>query len=290
MRGLAFIFILPVLLLAGCDSSIYEKTIADDTSPEAKAEQLEIHLDNKEYGKIISVLERSDGVYTSYTDREKYLLQLAYLGSTGFDLLDNLEDFLGDDDKELTDVFIKSIAGSDGFADTEIIDKKRDVYTEIISIDANYNPDRDHDIAFIAGLTASIDTIMLIGNFAQEALNDILGGSVGGVAIENISFSSDDPNYIGKVFEEIANDPDTAKADDLRSKIEEKIETIINNVVALEDTVKLLLGSDSSDTLDELEEFLDDMRKPAPCDKNTDADHCIDKDSVYDFIMEKIAS
>jgi hypothetical protein len=284
MRGLVFFFC--VFIILGCDSSIYENNIADDKSPEAKAEQLEIDLDDGKYSKIISTLERSDGVYTSYSDREKYLLQLAYLGSTGFDIIGNLEEFLGDKgDKDLTGVFLKSISGIEGFADGAVIQNKRSVYALIRGIDsAVNNPAQEHNIAFAAGLAASIDTFMLIGNFADELLTGILDGKLGGVPMDNISFDSDDPNYIGKVFEEIEKDP--AASDALLDKIDTSLTEIVTNVDALENTIAILGGG--TENLKDLEEFLDEMRRPN-CDKSIDPDRCLDRDSIHDYIKNHIA-
>jgi hypothetical protein len=282
MRSLAVIALLAVFALFGCDSSIYENTIADDNSAEAKSEQLEIYLDEKNYSKIIGELARSDGNYSSYTDREKYLLQLAYLGSTGFDLLAHLEEFLEEGESDLTSVFIKSIGGG-SFADTALINAKRDRYALIRDIDANHNPAHNYDIAFVAGITSAVDTIMLIGNFAEDLLIEFFGGKMGGA--EGISFDSDAPNYIGNVFDSI--EPGSAAETELLNKIEDNITAIVENVGTLEDTITLLLGSDSGDTLDDLEEFLNDMRKPG-CDKDYDPDNCIDKDSIHAFINKKI--
>jgi hypothetical protein len=274
-------------MISSCDSSVYENNIADDKSSEAKAEQLEIDLDDGNYSKIIGALERPDGVYASYSDREKYLLQLAYLGSTGFDIIENLKEFLGDNgDKDLTGVFLKSISGIEGFADGTVIQSKRNVYALIRGIDsvAN-NPAREHNIAFAAGLAASIDTFMLIGNFADELLTDILDGTLGGVPADNISFNSDDPNYIGKVFEEIADDP--VASDALLDKIDDSFIEIAENVDALEGTIALLGGGTAN--LKDLEKFLDDMRRPN-CDKNTAPDRCLDRDSIRAYINNHIAT
>jgi hypothetical protein len=281
MRSLAVIALLAVFALFGCDSSIYENTIADDNSAEAKAEQLEIYLDDKNYLKIISELEHSDGDYSTYTDREKYLLQLAYLGSTGFDLLAHLEEFLGEGENDLTSVFIKSIGGG-SFADADLITSKRLRYSFIRAIDTNHNPSRDYDIAFIAGITSAVDTIMLIGSFAEELLNEFFDGAMGGA--EGISFDSNAPNYIGKVFDSI--EEGSAAETELLNKIGNNIDDIVENVGTLEDTIKLL---GSGDTLDDLEDFLSDMRTTDPsCDKDTDPDNCINKDSIHTFIKTKI--
>jgi hypothetical protein len=279
----ALVFFLCIFIILGCDSSIFENNIADDKSSEAKAEQLEIDLDDGNYSKIISALERADRAYTSYSDREKYLLQLAYLGSTGFDIIGNLEEFLGDD-KDLTGVFLKSISGTGSFT-KETISGKRDVYTLIRDINsAENNPAREHNIAFAAGIAASIDTFMLIGSFADDLLTDFLGGSLGGA--EHISFDSDDPNYIGKVFAEITSDP-LASAE-LTNKIVGSLEKIVENVEVLEETIALLGGG--TEDIKDLEEFLDEMRDPN-CDKNNDTDNrCLTAASMQEYIDEHITT
>ncbi|MDR2104543.1 MAG: hypothetical protein LBP51_02180 [Deferribacteraceae bacterium] len=279
MRAFTLFLLLSAFIYIGCDSNIYEKTIADDDGDAAQAEQLELYLDDKNYTKIISILEGGD--YNSYTDREKYLLQLAYLGSTGFDLLSNLEEFLGDDnDKELTDVFIKSIAGANSFANSGVISAKRAVYKNIVKIDADYNQSRDNDISFAAGLTATIDTVMLIGSFADDLLNNTSLG----VNFDQVSFNADDPNYIGKVFGEIAGSPTDVAA--LKGMIDAKLGDIIDNTGALEKVITQLGGSGAASDLKDLEEFLDEMRDPT-CIK-TEYDSCLTKDSIYNFIDLKI--
>jgi hypothetical protein len=276
MRKLAF-FILCVFIISGCDSSIFENNIADDKSSAAKAEQLEIDLDDGNYSKIISALERADGIYTSYSDREKYLLQLAYLGSTGFDIIGNLEEFLGDEDgKDLTGVFLKSISGTGSFTN-ETISDKQSIYTLIRDINsAENNPAREHNIAFAAGIAASIDTFMLIGKFADDLLTYIPG-------MENISFDSDAPNYIGKVFDEIADDP--AASGDLDNLIAGSLDEIVENIGVLEETIAILGGG--TENLQDLEEFLDEMRRTG-CDKNIETDRCLDAGSIRAYINSHI--
>jgi hypothetical protein len=264
-------------MISGCDSSIFENNIADDKSSAAKAEQLEIDLDDGNYSKIISALELPGGVYTSYSDREKYLLQLAYLGSTGFDIIGNLEEFLGDSSgKNLTGVFMKSISGTGSFTE-EIIQSKRDVYTLIRNINslAN-NPSQEHNIAFAAGIAASIDTFMMIGDFANQLLTYIPD-------LDDISFDSNAPNYIGKIFDEIASNP-TASGD-LDALIVDSLTDIVANVEALEDTITILGGE--TENLKDLEEFLDEMRRDN-CDKNAEADRCLDAGSIRDYIDSRI--
>jgi hypothetical protein len=237
-------------LILSC-ANIFEDTIANDSSGAAKAEKLELALDARDYDTIINKLQKPDGDYSRLSTREKYLLQVAWLGKTGFNAVDVLSSFFTDDDgddKTTADILLSSLAAStqSGNASNEVLNEKQEYYKKVIAIkDITDDP----DIKTAAGIAASLDTLMSVTRLAN-ALN---GGN------GDVSFNSEDSNYIGNVFTGNYSNKDDLK-DDIDIALaglggDGFLNEITGNVDLLNETIAILGGDNNTDIADKMKEY-----------------------------------
>jgi hypothetical protein len=240
---------LTLTLAFGC-SNIFEDTIANDSSKEAKAEKLEMALTSRDYNAIIGALDNPAGNYGGLSAREKYLLQMAWLGKSGFTALDILTEFFKDDDNRSTsDILLASLGNTAKNVDTALITGKRAYYSKTMAMKAQSGGVQDIDT--VAGVAATLDTLMVVTLIAEK-MNTITG-------IEGVSFDKDAPNYIGAQVEAIDDKDDLEDLiENLSQAADIDLAELVTNIELLKDSIGSLGGTDS-DIGEKFDEYTQDI-------------------------------
>ena len=247
-------FLLSLFALTACGDSNLFNSAADENSNHASRDALEFALNNRDYGFVISKLENKN--YNDLTLREKYLLQSAWLGASGFSLLGNIGE-LFEDDITFTDIIMST--QTDGSAITlQSIKDKRGYYSKVVDMcNVSKNGAKDGDIDFIGGVASMLDSIMVISQISVS-----WGGS-------SVSFDKNSPNYIGNIFN------NKSEAEIRGSITAELVSDLNNNMDQLDDTVSVLSGGKSKDVRDKMDEFKADI---------TNNSGVVTIDSLYAYI------
>jgi hypothetical protein len=258
-KAIALVFVLSVLL-SGC-KNIFEDTIANKNSKEAQEEKLELALDEHDYDTIILMLDPNpvataaavnapnDYIHLAgLNSREKYLLQMAWLGKSGFNAVDVLSDFLKDDSDSTSDILLRSLAPAGGAATTAVLNEKQKLYKQVKAI--NSFGIGDKDIQTAAGIAATLDTLMAVTRVANELVSSLPG--------TDVSFVKGDPNYIGDVI-----------AGKSQTEIESAIATalpvlddIVDNITLLNDTITRLVPGADTDMYEKFDEYIYEFKDP----------------------------
>jgi hypothetical protein len=260
-------------LVSACD--------ADKNSDVAKAYDLEMALEARNYDKIISKLQNDDVEntdYTSLSQREKYLLQMAWIGKSGFNIIDIVDQFF-EDDADTTEILFSSVSAGASNADRDALSSKKAYYKLVNIIDnSDNNPNHfDLDINTAAGIASALKAIIIISELAADLANVV---SIPGVDLDNISFDKNAPNYVGNVFDNATDDQLKEQIDNMN--IDEIIETI-NDLSKAVDNLDTVTVSDEEDAAKVQEKFNDFLNKIADCSFNT----CVvTKESVEKYVNE----
>lgn len=267
-------------LLLFCIFGIISACSTDEDSKEAKAYELEMALEAKNYDKIISELQNSDVTdidYTRLSQREKYLLQMAWIGKSGFSALDIIDQFF-EDNADTTDILFSSVSAGTASADKAALTAKKDLYSLVSAMDNDVN-NRDHfdlDINTASGIASALKSVIIVSDLAL-GLSEI--ANISGVSPDNISFDKDAPNYVGNIFDNVTND-------DLKDKINEMVdvEELNKTIEDLSSAVDNLASiSNEDDTAEVKEKFDDFLNKISNCRSGT----CeVTKDSLESYINE----
>lgn len=233
------------MLLFACSDNLFDGFISDKNSDAAKKDKIENALNNKDYGYIISELGSKD--LATLSPRERYVLQCAYMGEAGFDMLNNIEKFY-EDNATTSNIILQSLNGGDN-ASVDDIRAKRESYAKAIEI-SNAFPD-DNNVAFAGGLAAASDVMMLM---AEIAANEN-----GGV----VSF--DDNNTDGSYIMDIYTNMDPADlnnaltAADAANVVSERLDPIDRgaSAVASDDPAK------KNDVQKKIDDYTKELKDPA---------------------------
>ena len=144
----------------------------DDTSTWS----MELALDEGNYQHVINTLAGKG----SLSDREIYLLQCAYMGKAGFDLVGNLDKFL-DNAGSTTNVLGILLNSPNGKLDSVAAGLRSDLYSRAVALGQNRNlaVNKDKDIALATGLSASMQVVMEAIKLASQ-----VGGTCAGQEID----------------------------------------------------------------------------------------------------------
>jgi hypothetical protein len=285
------------VLFCACDN-IFEETIADKNSGAAKTEELEIALNDRNYDKIISGLGFNPdktgtdtpqaSQFSGLSAREKYLLQNALLGKTGFNAVDILSAFLEDDNNDSTsDVLLKSLSSADKDASDEVLNPKQKRYAWAKKIKDTALDDKD--IATAAGIAATLDTLMAVTKIANNLLGEL--GDLAEIA-ENVSFDPQDDNYIGKVFNAEQFTNETTRQEAIENAInavfpDDTLSGIVENITMLEDTIKLLVPEGQTEMVEKLNEYTDKFKEMNNTTGKLEIKENITPAELADFIMDQ---
>ncbi|MDR1627127.1 MAG: hypothetical protein LBT33_11370 [Spirochaetia bacterium] len=268
--------VLVVVAFSACEN-IFEDTIANKDSAEADAEDLELALSRRNYDAVIKGLgfdpdataDPTQAELAALRTREKYLLQMAWLGKTGFSTVDVLDAFLKDDSGHTSDILLQSFSSGD-LASNDVLDFKQKRYKWTKKIQEADAAD-DKNIKTAAGIAATLDTLMSVMRVANA-----LAGT-------DVSFNKDDPNYIGNIIggktpTEIEAEIDTVF--DLSGS--GNLDSIQENIELLNGTIISLVPDGDTDMYDKFNEFITTF--DADGDGQIDT---IDKTSLAEFIYNQ---
>jgi hypothetical protein len=279
-KKMILLAVLAAALFLGC-SNIFEDTIADKSSDAADQEELELALNARSYDKIIGALDGNPTATQAgncthlqgLSLREKYLLQMAYLGKSGFNAVDILSAFLETDSESTSDVLLKSLSAADKTATNDVLNKKQAFYKGVKAI---RRISADKDVMTAAGIAATLDTLMSVTRVANK-LAEIMG-----VTGEGVSFDPGDPNYIGKIFDSGNFLNETARKTAIESAINSSgivLTDIHEDVDLLDDTIKVLVPAGQTDMTDKLNEYTEQFKT------GNDVKASITEADLADFIM-----
>ena len=254
MKIKALILAAVCILLFAC-ANIFEP-IADKDSKEAKAEELELALENHDYQKIIGQLDGDAAHLQKLSLREKYLLQMAWIGKTGFTAISILDTLFDDNSANTSNILIQSFASKDKQINTDDYNKKNVLYVKARDMNGLlFNPTQEKNISTASGIAASLDMLMSVTHIAK-LLNP---------GIPYISFDSNDPNYIGDIFKGKYADA-TALETAINGafpnalELQDFLDNMQTNVTSLGKTIEQLIGQDdSTDISKKLDEYLNDF-------------------------------
>jgi hypothetical protein len=282
---LLLLAVLVMALFSACEN-VFEDTIADKDSAKADAEDLELALNNRNYGAIIGGLGFKLGAaptqaqLQALSTREKYLLQMALLGESGFNAVDVLDTFLKDrdDSGSTSDILLQSFSVGQ-VASSDVLTAKQKLYGWTKDIE-KADTGKDKHIKTAAAIAATLDTLMGVINVANT-LKDILDGLPAGTA--ELSFDKNDSNYIGNIIKDEDVDKDKIK-DAIQKVVDENsafLDSIGENIELLEGTIKDLVPEGDTEMYDKFDEFIADFRDPAT------GKIAIDKEKLSQFISDQ---
>ncbi|MDR0453270.1 MAG: hypothetical protein LBH05_00495 [Deferribacteraceae bacterium] len=245
------VFFLLLSILTSCGDNLFNSE--SDTTDKTNLDRLEFALNEKDYDFIIDKLGNKD--FNSLSLREKYLIQCALMGKSGFSLLGNLGD-LFDDDIKFTDILMKTQTDGNNISQASI-ELKRFNYSVIKKVCSDSDI-TDGDNEFICGLAAALDTMMLISDMARR-----LGSG-------SVSFDPDSPDYIGKIL-------GSKSEDEIKLLVDQGfIDSITSNMDQLDSAMNNLAGKDES-VKNKMNDFKTDL---------TGGSSSATPDSVYAFISK----
>ncbi len=256
MRRL-LVILLSVFIMTACSDNLLEG-MADKNSDNAKLDELEFRLNDKDYDYVISELENTSGNYGNLSLREKYLLQSAWLGKSGFSLLDDIGE-LFEDNVSWTTILMTTQSDGNDLTSASITGKRR-YYAKII--DMCSEPVKDNDTDFIGGLASTMDTMMLMSQISIE-----LTGS------NDVSFDPNSPNYIGTIF---ANASDQDIEDLITPDI---ISSLNSDMSQLDAAVATIPDGNNQDVKNKMDDFKKEI---------TDASGNVTQASVLNFIRTEL--
>ncbi|MDR2884059.1 MAG: hypothetical protein LBV09_03015 [Deferribacteraceae bacterium] len=276
IKKLAMFLLLSVFAVA-CGDNLMEDTLADDGSNKAKQVDLEAALNDKDYDFIVSKLERGDNAtYGDLSSREKYLLSLAWLGQTKFDVLANISNFF--EDNLSTGAIISSLQGdSRNLTGDEIQTQKMPLYNKILGMtDPDNNTTNDEDLVTVAGIASAMKVLMSITDMTNGLLPALASTPLAG--IDNVSFDEEDPNYIVNIFDNLTET-------EVKTALESLVPMLNGDLSYLQDAVDTFIPEDLADEADEQEikEKMDEY-----IDKLKGGGATITAQSAYDFIMQEM--
>ncbi|MDR2870416.1 MAG: hypothetical protein LBV04_08205 [Deferribacteraceae bacterium] len=206
-----------------CGEGGYPDFMKDDGSDEATTEEMEMALDDKEYDKIISKFEGSEA---GLNNRQKYLLQCAYMGKAGFDPLANLDQLLDDSDVDPMSALLGSqeMTKADAAANSGL-------YGDAAAIHLDHNPDMDEDIMLAGSIASALRMVTgfsAIGSCStidfnnKDAIKNCLPSSTAGIDSAMIAMINESLT----IMRELA-DPSNTNTD---GKVKEKINEILAQI------------------------------------------------------------
>ena len=228
--------VLLALLLA-----VFIVACADDSTKEAKQYALEKALDDRDFDYVIRTLARADGDYSNMSIRHKYILQVAWMGRSGLNILNNLDSFF-EDNVDFVTILSSVQTGSDNMTLQDIRYKRTSYYDNVTHIADMYNPTNDPNIDMAAGFAASMNVLMAM---AEISLN-VSGSNT--VDFDKL-FDAFDFNIPGM---ELAID----------NAIDDNMLRMLNNDLAYIETVanSIEYGEDVKDKIDE---YINELTDPS---------------------------
>ena len=245
-----FIMLLLLFTMAACGDNLFD-SMADSNEKTPRADAMEFALNDKDYDFILRKLENSNPMNNYYEHlnlREKYLLQSAWMGKSGFSLLANL-DALFDENAKFTDILMKSLSGGNNLTEESIGKRpnggqpgygKRGYYLKVINMASSQF--KNNDIDFMSGLAVTMDVLMGV---AQVAL------SVSG--LDAVSFNADDENYLNKIFK-------SKSEEEIKDSISGELVAELNSTKGqLQTAIDTFPEDGNKEVRDKMQNYMNDM-------------------------------
>jgi len=260
------IILFALFALTACSDNIFDG-MANSSSNAAQADALEFALNDRDYSFIIGKLEDPNFKNPNYDHlslREKYLLQCAWFGKSGFTILDNIGD-LFEEGEDMLNVLMNAQAGSDNLTSESIGgwktitadgNGKRGYYEKILDMSSGKTA-KDTDMDFIGGLAAAMDALMIMAQMSNK-----LSGTP-------ICFDSTQNCYVGNVFQ---GKSDNEIKDLVTSDLIGQLNTGIDQLGTAIDTIA---GGNNDDVSEKMQEYMDDI---------TNNNGTVTPESILDFI------
>lgn len=277
IKKLALVLLLSAFAVA-CSDNIMEGA-SDKESSDAKQHKLEMALDSKDYDYIISTLGRGSDNYSTLSLRNKYLLQLAWLGKTKFDVLANLDKFFEKDINTTT--VLTSLQTDSHNLDNETIKAKLVYYTKVLGMVKADNGTKDNDIEMVGGIAAAMEVLMSLSDVALNLTQTLKAElNAKGYNFDNISFDENDPNYIVNVFDNISQvSIDNTVIYNAIDTVLPVLNNDLDQIVAVVDTLVPASADSKEEVKEKLNEYIDNMSEVVNGQK------VVTSQSAYDFLM-----
>lgn len=231
--------------LTGCDGNSLE-WLADDSSKEARLEEAQIALDDREYGRAETILLGLQAEYPNDDTVAQYLSN-ALAGAAGLDTLNLLETIDQLDASGDIDMVGLVLGDTNGILTTDEIESKLS--------DLGRAKDALTDLG-VAVLTddQKVQLGLLSLNHAALVIAEVLADETG---ISEITLTADG---IMQLFEEHTEElSELGDATDIANVLTILSEDIINVALSIEAIATIVGGVDGNDLSDSFTEFRDDI-------------------------------